>query len=95
MDSNVIKSMKVSNNGFYAYSKVLSDSEFDYLSKLVSTKIKECANNIMDSKFDIDPKEIQGINKSCKYCKYKDICYMKNEDIIELKEVEDMFGGDE
>ena len=35
MDSKVIKSMKVSNNGFYAYSKVISDENIDKLSNLV------------------------------------------------------------
>ena len=32
----------------------------------------------------------------CNYCKYKDICYMKNEDIVKVKEYQDLsfLGGD-
>ena len=94
-NSHVIKSMRVGNNGFYAYSKVLTDENFDYISSLVHDKIVECSNNIMEAKFDINPKVINDTNKSCRYCKYKDICYMKNDDIVNLKEVKNIFGGEE
>ena len=87
--------MKVGNNGFYAYSKVLSDENFDYISDLVKNKIIECSNDILSGKFDINPKEINGVNRSCRFCKYKDICYMRNDDIVTLKEVKDIFGGEE
>ena len=29
------------------------------------------------------------------YCKYNDICYMRNEDIVNLKEVSNLFGGED
>ena len=83
------------NNGFYAYSKVLSDENFDYISSLVNDKIIECSKDILNAKFDINPKVIKDNNKSCKFCKYKDICYMQNDDIVNLKEIKDIFGGEE
>ena len=46
-------------------------------------------------KFDINPKVIKNINKGCMYCKYNDICYMRNEDIVNLKEVSNLFGGED
>ena len=94
-NSSVIKSMKTTSDGFYSYSKVLSDDEFNYLSSLVSRKIDECSKGIINGEFDINPKQIGSVNKSCRYCNYKDICYMKNEDIVELKESKSIFGGDE
>lgn len=94
-NSNIIKSMKVGNNGFYKYSKVLTDDNFDYLSSLVDKKIKETSNKILDAEFDINPKMIKGKDKSCNYCNFKDICYMRNEDIVNLEEVKDIFGGEE
>ena len=94
MDSKVIKSMKVSNNGFYAYSKVISDENIDKLSNLVKDKINEASLNIIDGKFDINPKEMNGKNIGCKYCKYKDICYMKHKDTIILKELKNILEED-
>ena len=96
MDSNIIKGLKVKEDGdFYYYSKVISDDEIDYLCNIVKNKINETSNNIVNGKFDINPKVIGKVNKGCMYCKYKDICYMKNEDIVNLVEVKNVFGGEE
>ena len=89
-DSNLIKSMKIGNNGFYSYSKVLSKDNIDKIIKLVDKKIDEASNNILNNKFDINPKYIGGKNISCEFCKYKDICYMKNNDIVYLNEDKDL-----
>ena len=95
MDSNIIKGLKVkSDGGFYYYSKVISDDEIDYLCNIVKDKINETSNKIINGCFDINPKVIGKINKGCIYCKYKDICYMKNEDIVNLVEVKNVFGGE-
>lgn len=95
IDSELIKSMKVGENGFYHYSKIISDEEIDILYNIVSDKIKAASKDILDAKFNINPKKIGDDVKGCKYCKYKDICYMKNEDIVELETVTNIFGGDE
>ncbi len=34
-------------------------------------------------------------NKGCMYCKYIDICYMKNEDIVNLQSPSKLFGGED
>ena len=94
MDSNIIRSLKVGNNGFYHYSKMISDEEIEILYKMVDKKIKETSENIINANFDINPKQIKKDNRGCKYCKYNDICYVRNEDIVTLKEVNDMFGGE-
>ena len=61
---------------------------------MVDKKIKETSENIINANFDINPKQIKKDNRGCKYCKYNDICYVRNEDIVTLKEVNDMFGGE-
>ena len=38
----------------------------------------------MSARFDINPKNIGGKNIGCEYCDYKDICFMKNKDIVYL-----------
>ncbi len=83
--SQIIKSLKVKNDGdFYSYSKVLSDNEIEEMIELVEDKIIECIDSIKAGKFDINPKNIDGKNISCKYCPYEDICFKKDKDIVYL-----------
>lgn len=84
-DSKMIKSMRTSSNGFYSYAKVLSTDEIKRLISLVSEKIDEASRDILSAKFNIDPKQIDDKLVGCQYCKYKDICYVKNKDIQKLK----------
>lgn len=96
-DSLLIKSMKVKKDGdFSAYSKVLTDKDMDVIENIVVSKIKDCANKINDGSFEIAPKVVDNKNISCSFCNYKDICYKKNEDVVELKRMnmEEVLGGD-
>lgn len=90
-DSKVIKSLRTSSKGFYYYSKMINDEEIDILYNVVDSKIKEASMSILDSKFDINPKEMNNENIGCSFCKYKDICFMKPKDTIKLKEVKNIF----
>jgi len=85
-DSGLIKSMKVGNNGFYKYSRVLNDSEFNKMDEIVDSKIKEAANSILNADFKINPKRIGKENVGCSFCPYKDICFYQEEDIVNLEE---------
>ena len=84
--------MKITKNGFGSYSKVLSEEEMDNLVRLVDTKIDYARDLILDGNFSINPKWISDDKEltGCKYCNYKDICNMKNEDIISLKKCNDL-----
>lgn len=95
-DSRVIKSMKISNKGFYAYSKILNQNQIDNLIALVDKKINEASTNILDGQFDINPKRLGGSNVSCEFCEFRDMCYMKDSDVITLKEYKnyDFLGGE-
>ena len=90
-DSKVIKSLRTSSKGFYYYSKMINDEEIDTLYNVVDSKIKDASMSILDSKFDINPKEMNNENIGCSFCKYKDICFMKPKDTIKLKEVKNIF----
>ena len=89
-DSKLIKGMKYSTNGFYKYTKVLSNTEIDELSKLSKIKIDECFDNIFKAKFDINPKIISDKNISCEYCKYKDICFKTSNNNIYIDGSDDI-----
>jgi len=99
-NSEVIKSMRTKSDGnFYSYSKTLNNNEISNLIKLVDKKIEEASANILDTRFDINPKQI-GFSKDsligCKYCTFKDICFKKEKDIIVLKEQDykEFLGGE-
>jgi len=95
-DSNLIKGMKVGNNGFYKYSKVLSKEKLNKLSNLVENKINDATISILNADFQINPKQIGKELVGCQYCKYKDICFYQEKDIKRLKEYKNLdFLGDD
>lgn len=98
-NSNVIKSMRTKVNGdFYDKAKILSEKQISNLINLVDDKITEASNNILEAKFDINPKQI-GFNNliGCEFCKLRDICFKTDKDIIHLKEQDykEFLGGED
>lgn len=97
VDSNMIKSMKVKkDNSFYHYCNVINEKTIEKITKIVEDKINEGAENITKAQFLIAPKKIGKTNYGCQLCKFKDICYHTNDDIIELPELtkDQVIGGD-
>lgn len=95
--SKVIKSLGKTQNGFNAYSKILSKRQIESLYNLVDKKIDEAKDKILNTDFEIDPKRVGFNNVSCKYCKYKDICFMNQNNVKILEEIKDLsfLGGDD
>ncbi len=91
-NSKVIKSMKVKKDGsFSSYAKVLSDNEIDTLIDVVDNKINEGIDNILNADFKINPKKIeQDSIYGCDFCKFKDICFRKQEDALFIKKDEEL-----
>ena len=91
MDSSVIDGIKIKNDGEFtsnSLKKMLSDNEINNIIKLTKEKIDETLNNILDSKFDINPKYDKE-NIGCEFCKYRDLCFMKEYDFVNIKSSED------
>ena len=95
-DSEMIQGLKKKKEGFYAYSKILNDKQIDKMDKIVSDKIIEASENILDANFKVNPKRIGKDNLGCEYCSYRDICFKKEEDFIELEKHKnlDFLGGE-
>lgn len=95
-DSELIRGMKIGKNGFYSYAKTISEKQIENMSSLVEEKIVECADNILSGNFTINPKRIDGELIGCKYCKFKDICYKTENDIVNLEKINnlDFLGGE-
>jgi hypothetical protein len=96
-NSRVVKSLSKNSNGFSSYSKLLTKDQMDKLEELVDKKIDDARDMILDADFEIDPKVIKFKNISCEYCKFKDICYMNQNNIKYLKEITDLnfLGGED
>lgn len=96
-DSSVVKSLKTSNKGFYAYSKIINEDTLNRLVSMTEEKIIEAKDNILEANFTINPKKIGNKNLGCEFCKFNDICYHSEKDIVSLKEYKDLsfLGGEE
>lgn len=94
-DSKFIKSLKYTDKFSY-HSKIIDDDTMYKLVKYTKNHIEEVVEDILNSDFKIDPKVYIKENISCKYCKFRDICYRKDSDIKYLPKVEDLsfLGGD-
>lgn len=95
--SEMIKSMKINKDGsFSKNSKVLSDDDIYNILKYTENIINEVVDNILNSKFDINPKIIEK-KKSCTNCRFSDICFVNNRDYVYLDKVDnlDFLGGED
>ena len=95
--SEYIKSMSYTDEkGFGTYAKTISNDMLYDLVQYTKKHISEKTDDILESKFDINPKVYAGKNIACEFCNYKDICYMKEKDQKYLEKVEDLsfLGGD-
>ena len=88
-DSKMIKSMKTTKNGFSTYSKILTKEQIDKLNKLTKQQIEKARDHIIEADYFINPKRI-GKMDSCEYCKYRYICYKKEENYITLQDYKDL-----
>lgn len=84
-NSKMISGLKKTQNGFYPYSKILNKTQIENIDTLVSKKIEEATNSILDADFRINPKKIERDTIGCEYCSYRDICFKTEQDEIELK----------
>ena len=85
INSDVISSMRVKQDGdFYSSAKIISEEKINKIVDIVDNHINEVIDSISDGEFKINPKIINNELIGCRYCKYKDICYLKEKDIVKL-----------
>ena len=63
--------------------ELLVGDNVDLYNNIIS-KINDTLNKILDAKFDINPKYNKG-NIGCEFCKYKDLCFMKEYDFKKIE----------
>ena len=82
--SSYIKSLSLTSNGFSRYAKIYEKEDQDYMINLVQKLLDKASCGIKNGDFKIDPKRIDGKNESCLFCKYKDLCFLDESDVIDL-----------
>lgn len=76
--SEFIKSVSITKEGRFAKSNSLvSPSEFDEYAEIALRKYLEADANIRNNNFIINPLFKSKSDNACKYCEYRDICYVK------------------
>lgn len=96
-NSELIKSMSYSEEkGFNRFAKLIDNDTMYNLIKFTKNEIDTKADKILDGDFSINPK-VYDKDSACKYCTFKDICFMKDKDIKYLEKVDnlDFLGGEE
>jgi len=84
-DSLIYKPFKKNNN----YITEINEENNQKLISLVEKYSNNALNDIHEGKFEINPKELNGEEISCKYCPYKGICNKDYKDMIILDSAED------
>ena len=87
MNSSVIDGIKVNNDGSFSQNSLktmLSKEEIDSIIEITKNKIDETLKNIMNAKFDINPKYDEE-SIGCEFCKYRDLCFRKDYDYVKIK----------
>jgi len=69
--------------------KILTEGEFDIIYNIALEKIQEAIDNIINGNFIIEPKKIKD-DLTCKNCPYKEICFVKEDAYLEIKESKDL-----
>lgn len=96
-DSSYIKSMKYDDKkGFSRYTKLIGNDTLYDLINYTRHFIDKTADDIIDGDFSINPKIYDKKNISCEFCKFKDLCYMSDKDLVYLEKQKDLsfLGGD-
>lgn len=95
--SELIKSMGYSDEkGFSRYTKLINNDTMYNLIKFTKNEIDTKTDKILEGDFSINPK-VYDKESACKFCSFKDICFMKDKDIKYLEKVDslDFLGGEE
>lgn len=85
-EKKVIYSLGFNNDGVtLKKSKRAKEAEwFTEKYQLALKRINETAESILNNDFAINPKLFGKTNESCKYCKYRDICFKREKDEVLL-----------
>ncbi|MBM6617140.1 helicase-exonuclease AddAB subunit AddB [Bacillus suaedaesalsae] len=71
--SKIVSAGLKKSGGFYPYSQIASEDEFDVLRKHVRRTFKNIGDEMVSGKVDIAPYQLKD-RKPCKFCSFKPVC---------------------
>ncbi|KAA0547635.1 helicase-exonuclease AddAB subunit AddB [Bacillus sp. BGMRC 2118] len=71
--SKIVSAGLKKSGGFYPYSQIASEDEFDVLRKHVRHTFENIGNEMVSGKVDIAPYQLKD-RKPCKFCSFKPVC---------------------
>lgn len=92
-ESSYIKGIRVKKDGELSRSnRLLNPSTLDQLLDIVKRNIDIVEEAIGKAEFFVEPKKFSSENeiRSCVYCEYRDLCYLKPKDVKILKEYKNL-----
>lgn len=75
---------KFTNYDIYSKTSKLNTEDFNKLNNDVIDSINKAFITIASGDFKINPKRINNNNVTCSYCKFKDVCYFKESDYVDI-----------
>lgn len=84
-EGKIIQNLQFKKDGsISSKSKVLSSDDMNFIILKVDKIIDDVIKHILDGDFSINPKILEQKNVACKYCKFKDLCYVKKQNEVVL-----------
>lgn len=83
-NSEWIKGLKTTKNGFSSYAKLVTYHQIEDIVNLMEKNIITAYDHITKGEFPIQPKVLDGVNRSCTFCPFKDICFKISNDTVYL-----------
>ena len=77
-NSTVIQALKETKEGKLPEKRIMTYEQKDKLKDIMEKLIINCIDNVYDSNFEIAPIYIEKRENGCKFCKFRDVCYRKD-----------------
>ncbi len=85
-NSEVVQGLKMTQNGFSKYSKLLSRDDIATIKEKTLKQVLLLKQGILENDFTINPKRLKKENISCKYCPFQDVCFHDEKDVVFIPE---------
>ena len=83
--SSFINGVSLKKEGSLKETKyIASENEFDEYREIIKNKLIEMDKNLRENNFDIAPSYFSSFDNACLYCSYKDICFVRHDQVIDL-----------
>ena len=86
-EKSFIKGIKPTKNGLGTYAKTFDKESFENIIEIMENNINKMVDTIEQVDFKINPKMFKNKTTTCKNCNYKDICYKKFKDYVNVRKV--------